>query len=77
MSQVYKTHGNWVCNHLPKEGRVRYRILWPHPGDNRGITHWVYAADRRHKPILYAGSHFAFYNDGRMVEGYQTRKEFE
>ena len=57
--------------------RIRYRILWPRPEEERKITHWVYAADRRHKPIHYACSHFAFYEDGREVEGFQLHKEFE
>lgn len=56
--------------------KTRFRILFPRPGDTRGITHWVYAADQKHKPIAYAASHFAFYKDGRKVEGYQLHNEF-
>jgi len=60
----------------PMKTRIRFRILFPRPEDNRKITHWVYAADQSHRPIMYGCAHFAFYEDGHKTEGYQLHREF-
>jgi hypothetical protein len=63
--------------------RTRYRILFPRPAGSEGylpchdtITHWIFAADQKHKPIHYGHANFAFMKDGRKIEGYQKHKEF-
>jgi hypothetical protein len=57
--------------------RTRYRILFPNPAHPvNKITHWIFAADQEHRPILYGHAYFAFFTDGTKKEGYQLHREF-
>jgi hypothetical protein len=56
--------------------KTRYRILWPRPSDPRhdNVSHWVFSADRTHKPIMYGCAAIVFYKDGHHGETYQLHK---
>jgi hypothetical protein len=61
--------------------KTHYRILWPRtdnlaPKESKDISHWIVAADDKHRPINYGCAHFAFFNDGRIIEGFFKYREF-